>query len=333
MAHLDVFKADAFSESELTTAINHMPYVPGQIGQAGIFTSHPVRTTVVEVERRDNTFSLIPFSPRGSEPHQNKKDLRNVKNFKLAHMAMEDAINADEVQNIRAFGSESELDAVMNEVSLRQARIARSFDATEEHMMLGSLRGEFIDADGSTILDYFTEFGVPSPTPVDFDLANITDLRSFIAQSVIRPMQYALGAEAASGIICFCGPAFMDGLVDNPDVKAALERADVGHASREYAFGQFSYAGVTFQEYRNINGTNTDFIGTNEALFVPQGTSYFKKYYGPADYLSAVNTLGLPRYSRVHVDPKERYVEVEAQSNPLVLCEKPEVLIPATTTS
>lgn len=330
MAHLDVFKADAFSESSMIREINAIDHVPGQVGSLGLFNFSPIRTTVVEVERRDNTLSLIPVSPRGAQPHQNTKDLRNVRNFNLVRLAMEDFIYADEVQNIRAFGSESELDQVAAEVNLRQQRMSRSMDATLEHMMVGALKGKFLDSDGTELLDYFTEFGVGAPTPVDFNLETATPaIRANIA-AIQRSIEDAVGGEQISGFHCFCGPAFFDALVDNAEIKDAYERADVFQKSRRYARRSFEFAGMMFEEYRGTvpdgQGGSTQFVGNDEAIFFPTGTPYFEVVYGPADYMSTVNTLGLPRYSRVFVDPRDRGVSVEAQSNPLVMCKRPEII-------
>jgi hypothetical protein len=331
MAHLDVFKADAFSESSMIKEIDAIPYVPHQVGSAGIFTATPVRTTYVEVERRDNTLALVPISPRGANPHQNTKDMRNVRNFPISRIALEDFIYADEVQSIRAFGSESELSQVMQEVNLRQTRMSKSLEATWEHMMVGAIKGLFLDADGSTVLNYFTEFGVTPNTSVDYNLDSATPgLRATIA-GIQRTIEDNAGGEPISGFHTFCGPTFFDSLVDNAEVKDAYERYDTQQKSRRYARRSFEFAGMVFEEYRGtVSGQQ--FVGDNEAITVPTGTSYFEMVFGPADYMSTVNTMGLPRYSRVFVDPRDRGVTVEAQSNPLAICKRPELIVTGTTT-
>jgi hypothetical protein len=53
-------------------------------------------------------------------------------------------------------------------------------------------------------------------------------------------------------------------------------------------------------------------------------------YFGPADYLDAVNAPGLPRYAKAAPDAGfGKWVSIEAQSNPLPLCTRPNVLIQA----
>ena len=58
MAHLDIFKDDAFSMQSLTKAINEQPYVPGRIGALGLFSEEGVNTTSVSVEKLGETLSL-----------------------------------------------------------------------------------------------------------------------------------------------------------------------------------------------------------------------------------------------------------------------------------
>jgi hypothetical protein len=53
MPTLDIFSGSAFSMVALTDAINKMPYVPGRIGQLGLFREQGVSTTSVMIEERE----------------------------------------------------------------------------------------------------------------------------------------------------------------------------------------------------------------------------------------------------------------------------------------
>jgi Phage major capsid protein E len=59
MPALDIFSSSAFSMVALTDAINHMPYVPGRIGQLGLFREQGVSTTSVMVEEREGKAQRI----------------------------------------------------------------------------------------------------------------------------------------------------------------------------------------------------------------------------------------------------------------------------------
>jgi hypothetical protein len=43
----------------LTDAINKMPYVPGRIGQLGLFREQGVSTTSVMIEEREGSLNLV----------------------------------------------------------------------------------------------------------------------------------------------------------------------------------------------------------------------------------------------------------------------------------
>lgn len=119
MPTLDIFGNSAFSLTSLTDAINKIPFVPGRLGQLGIFDESGVSTTSVMIEEREGSLTLIETSQRGAPAQQNQNNKRKARSLVVPHIALEDTILADEVQNVRAFGSESQLDGVQNVVNSR----------------------------------------------------------------------------------------------------------------------------------------------------------------------------------------------------------------------
>jgi Phage major capsid protein E len=57
MPALDIFSSSAFSMVALTDAINKMPFVPGRIGQLGLFREQGVSTTSVMIEEREGNLN------------------------------------------------------------------------------------------------------------------------------------------------------------------------------------------------------------------------------------------------------------------------------------
>ena len=115
---LDVFfKGDAFNQASLTASINKLPYVPGRIGERGWFKKKPINTTSVIIEEKHGTLALVPAAARGSMPNMQPPETRNARSFLVPHIPLNGAIMADDVQNIRAFGSETELEAVSTKVN------------------------------------------------------------------------------------------------------------------------------------------------------------------------------------------------------------------------
>ncbi len=333
MTTLDIFRNNAFSVTSLTDAINKVPFIPGKTGQLGIFTESGVATTSIMIEEREGTLALIPTSPRGSPATQNKHGKRTARAMVIPHTALEDTIMADEVQDVREFGSEAALQGVQRVVNDRLGEMAGKHDATLEHLRIGAIKGQVLDSDGATVLyDLFSEFGVTQYDEINFDLANAAAAKGAIKKKcheIKRQIEDALGAAPYTEIHAFCSSGFFDGLVTHPDVTKAYDRFQESIFLRQgQARGQFDYAGIVFEEYRgSVNGE--DFIADGAVHFFPVGTpGLFKQYNGPADFVETVNTIGLPRYAKQAIDDEfGRWVKLHTQANPLPLCTRPKVLI------
>ena len=132
MPALDIFSSSAFSMVALTDAINQMPFVPGRIGQLGLFREQGVSTTSVMIEEREGNLTLVETTSRGAPAVQHVANKRKARSLVVPHIALEDTILADEVQNVRAFGSESMLEGVQAVVNQRMSEMATKMDATLE---------------------------------------------------------------------------------------------------------------------------------------------------------------------------------------------------------
>src|SRR4051812_36960190 len=158
MAGMDVFKADAFSMMSLLAAIKNVDYKPNFLGSLNIFQSAPQRLRVVAIESDDETLSLISTSADGAPPSQLSATKRTVRNFNTVRLAKSSTIKAAELQGIRAFGSETELQQVQAEVARRLERLVNDMELTHENHRLGAVQGIVTDADGSTLVNFYTEF-------------------------------------------------------------------------------------------------------------------------------------------------------------------------------
>lgn len=331
MPTLDVFKDSAFEMRSMTDAINHLPYVPGRLGEMGIFEESGISTVTAQIEERDGVLYLVPSQPRGGPATQNRAVGRRVRPLQTIHLPIEDRIMADEVQGIRAFGSESEVQTIQGVVNERQQTAVQSFEATFEHLRIGAIKGIVLDADGtSQLYDLFTLFGVTQQTDVDFDLKNGSPTPGILRKTcskVIRTIEDALGAVPYRSISGICGKDFFDDLVDHPEAREAYQRYLNGNQFARVARRTFNYAGIDFEEYRGKVGT-VQYIDDDECRFFPVGTpGLFRMVFAPANFIETVNTIGLPFYSRQMVDPGSRWVDLLMQSNPLPYCTRPRVLI------
>lgn len=338
MAHMDVFKANsggAFSMMTLTSLLLDQPHVPLRIGELGLFAPEGVRTLKVSIEKQANTLQLVPTTQRGGPATQNVKDDRTLIDIPTVRLAMEDAITADEVQNVRALGSESDLMTLQDEVNRRNTRMSRSMEATIEFHRIGALKGLVLDSDGSTLLNLFTAFNVSQQSEVDFDLDNATPTSGALRRAcsgVIRTIEDELGGLPYSDIYAMCSSQFFDDLTAHPEYRAyQLNYEAAQNLSGRIARRRVTFGGITFEEYRGAIGS-TKYVADDKAHIFPIGVpELFLTRFSPAEWWETVNTVGLPRYAKLFFDPADPQSKVitRVQTQLLNICTRPRVLIPA----
>ena len=329
---LDIFRTDAFSLTSLTDAILKAPFKPSRIAQLGLFQESGISRTSVVVEEKDGRLSLIQTSPRGGIGSNIASEKRTARSFTIPHLQRESTVMADEVQNVRAFGSEDATEAVQAIINERLTDMRADHEVTLEHLRAGAIKGTILDADSSTTLyNLFTEFGVTQQTATISPNASSDEGDALRAEIVAiqRLIEAELGAEPVTSYHAFCGTTIFDALRGDLGVTQTLRQSDpnslLSARGRMFAFG-----GVMWEEYRGSTG-GTAFIPATEAYVFPVGTRYFKTYFGPADFVETVNTLGLPIYAKQAVDAElNRFVKIHTQSNPLSLCLRPRIVVKVT---
>lgn len=331
MASMDVFKSDAFSMMSLLAAIENVDYKPQLLGSLNLFEPEPQRTRVVAVESRNDTLSLIPTSPIGAPPPQRSGDKREVRNFNTTRLAKASRIMADQIQGIRAYGSEGELQAVQAEVARRLQQLTNDMELTWENHRLGAVQGIVLDADASTIVNYFTEFGVAQPAVVNFNFATLTagDVRPLIESDIVRPLiRAAKGAFLpTSRIVALVGDDFWDAFINHEEVRQTYLNHQAAAALREgTAFGRFVFAGVEWINYRGTDDGSTVAVAAAEAKFFPvDAPGIFQVAWAPGESMEAVNMPGRDLIALVLPDPSGRnaFVDIEVYSYPLFVCTRP----------
>lgn len=332
MATIDVFKGDAFSMMSLIAAIENADYKPQYLGSLNLFTPKPQRTRVVAVEERDGKLELIQTSAIGAPLAQRSKDQWRMRNFNTTRLAKHSRIMADELQDIREFGSETELAQVQVEVASRMQRLKDDMELTWERHRLGAVQGIVLDADNTPIVNYFTEFGVAQPAEVEFDFTG--DVRAQIQQLIVRPMVVAAKGAMVTGsrIIALCGDDFFDELTNAAEVRQTYLNWQAAAELREgNAFASFRYGGVEWVNYRGTDDGSDVAVATDRAKFFPAGArDIFQVAWAPAEFMDSVNMPGRD-ITPLIVPDKDRnaYVDVEVYSYPLYLCTRPQVLLRA----
>lgn len=335
---MDVFSqnaAGAFSMMTLTALLTDQAHIPQRIGELGIFAPEGITTTKASIERQGNTLSLIPVTARNAPRTKNTKDSRDILDIPTARLAVDDDVWADEVQNVRALGSQNDLLMLQNEVNRRNLRMSNSIEATIERHRVSALKGQVLDADGSVLLDLFTTFNVSAQSEVDFDLDNASPASGALRKScsaVIRLIEDALQNLPYSSVYCMCSSQFFDDLTAHPEFRAYhLNWQKAEELASRIARRRVEFGGITFEEYRGSVG-GTAYVTDSKAHFFPIGVpDLYLTRYAPAEFAETVNTIGLPRYARIINDPRDLGAKVTAvvQCQVLNICTRPRVLIPA----
>lgn len=327
MADIDIFEDNAFTVPALTAAINEQPFVPGRLAELGLFEEEGVTTVTVQVEKDGDTLALVPAGERGTSGLVVNSSKRILLPFNTVHLPERFAIKADEIQGIRAFGEQTELQAVQDVVNKRLAKARRQLDATHEFHRMSALNGYVLDADGSTVLlDIFARFGL-EPIVIPMELTNPDTKVRVKCVDALDAQEEALGATTTSGARAFCGKNFWRDLIEHKSVVKTYEGTQYASALRADGRESFEFGGITWERYRG-KVAGISFVHDDEARLVPEGVpGLCITRFAPADYMDTVNTEGLPYYSQLEMMPFKKGVAGEAQSNPLHLVTRPRAII------
>ena len=335
---INPFDTSGYDLATMTTAINLLPNQYGRVRQLGLFMVDPVRTRTVILEELNGVLTLLKTQVPGAPAPKMKNAKAKMRSLVVPHIPVDGVILPSDLQGVRDPGSiePKTLEMEMTKV-LRQLR--GSLAITEEHLMMGAVKGIILDADGSELYDLYAEFDITAKV-VDFALdSDSTDVAAK-CREVIRHIEDNLLGDVMSGVHCLCDENFFDDLISHPNV----EKFYLGHVQAIALTGAdvdprkaFRFGGITFEEYRgkatNSAGSTVSFIGSGNAHFFPVGTqSTFQIHYAPANYFETVNTLGVPIYAKQVMTNDGKRVDVLAESNPLPICRRPGVLVKGTLT-
>lgn len=329
---------EEFTIVELTAAINEMPFVPGQVGAIQsngqpLFEEDGVSTTSIKVEHMDGKLDIIEPSPRGAEAKTlDDRENRVRRTFEIDHFEIPDSVNADEIQGVKMFGSDDQLEVMDNRVAAKQVRHARSLDATLEHQRVGAIKGIILSGKGVLMHNLFDAFEIPVPAPIALGLdGEVAGIASKIKGDVVYATEDDLD-ESYDHIHAMCGRTFHDALWQQKEVRETFLADNEGYRLRDGAPDIFRIGQVTFERYRtgkkakSANGGNP-FIADDQAQVFPVGVpDLFLTRFGPGDWNGLPNTIGIPRYTRMKAKANDKGYHLDSQMNAISLCTRPAVL-------
>lgn len=324
MAEITIFEDEAFTVDALLGVINEDHVVPGQIAAANLFEERGVSSTVVQIEKDGMTLQLVEAKPRGAPGQIVIADKRSLIPFNTVHLPQVFQILADEIQNIRAVGSRTELQSAQSVVARRLEKCRRQIDLTHEFQRIGAIKGLVLDADGESVLiDIFQRFDIKRPKAFSMELNNPDTDVSVKCIEVLDRQEDALGSVTSTGAHAYCGKVYWEKFISQASVRDTYKNWEAAAFLRGDRRQGFEFGGIYWERYRGKHG-DKPFVNDASAYVVPEGVpELFITAFAPADYMETANTEGLPYYSKLERMRFDKGVEGEAQSNPLHLCTRP----------
>jgi hypothetical protein len=320
--------APLFTMTALTASIDSAIYMPQQISGAGLYTSQGLTTTTAWVEYRDDVLFVFDVLPRGAPGQRVTGRSRNGEEFAIPHIPAEGEMMADEVQGVRAFGTENVAETVQSRIDSHLSVMRQSMDYTKEYHRMLNFGGEYMTAGGS-IASLHTKLGTTKQT-ADFGVSdNIdTDGRAQVFDIKKGKIRKALGGLPYRGLHAYCSEDFFEGLLTDKGRKDTYKNQPQAGQLREEAETKMTLWGVTWEWY---DGDELIHVPEGKAYLFPKGVpGLFLTRNAPANYAETVNTQGRPYYAKSQPMDFNKGMEFEAQANPLNIVTRPQAIIELT---
>ena len=251
---------------------------------------------------------------------------------KAPRFAEKRLINASDLNAMRAFGEQANLELLMERIGREQMDMKRKIDLTREFMAAKALSGQVIDDTGTVLVDYnFSVAQKPSLTG--------TNLWTNAASDPLKNIRAwkKLVSQAAGNItkwVAFCGSDAMDALMANTQAMELLKYTQGGQLAengRILAFG-----GVEIQEYYGSyldnTGARQDLIPATHFVLVGLAEDGFAELTAPVVDFESEAGVGTGKPGEFFFskswkvdDPSGRWIKVEARPLPVIL--RPECIV------
>lgn len=327
------FDAGGYSLAEMTQAINILPNLYTRLGQIGLFRFEGVTQRSVVIEQREGVLSLLPSVPLGAPATVSTREQRSMRSFALPWIPHDDVVLPADIQGMPALGVSDAADPLVDVMNRKLTLMRRKHAQTREYMEMNALRGIVKDGAGSTLYNYFTEFGLDQIS-IDFVFGTAgTNIQGKV-RTVLRRIEDNLLGETMTTAHALVSSEFFDKLISHPKTEEAYKffSATGGQPLREDMRRAFPFAGILFEEYNGSvtlsSGTAERLIPAGEGIAFPLGTfDTFTTYGGPANLLETANTVGLPLYARQMMDNKGRWIDLMTEASILPVNKRPRLAI------
>ena len=330
---INPFDAGGYTLADMTQAINILPNLYTRLGQMGLFRFEGVTQRSVIIEQAEGVLNLLPTVPLGGPATVANRDARSMRSFTVPRIPHDDSITPQDVQGVRGFGVADAADPLATVMERKLTRMRSKHAQTREFMEVNALKGVVRDGAGSTLYDYFAEFGL-ARQQVDFALGTANTNVQAKIREVLRLVEVELKGETMSSVTALVAPDFFDKLISHPKVEQAYQYYSSTGAQplREDVRRRFPFAGLVFEEYNatvtlSTGGTET-LVPAGEGIAFPLGTmDTFVTYGAPANLIETVNTMGLPMYARQLPRQDGSAIDVKTEASILPVNKRPRLAV------
>ncbi|MBP0440682.1 major capsid protein [Tianweitania sediminis] len=330
----DIFNGNAWGMVDFQEdVIERTEFRPQLLGNLNIFEPIYSRSRTIAIAERDRTMTMIPTSEMGAPPEELTPEGSKLRTFNTSRLAKGSTIYAAELAGVAALPFDVQTRDVTQEVSDRTQQILVDLEMTWEHMRFGAIQGKVLDADGTTIIDWYDFWGIEEPTEINFALTTAgTDIRKKCRDVKRAMMKAARGAwNPGARVVALCGDTFFDALVNHPQYKETKLGTDQASSLENIeGFSAVDFEGITFINFRGTDDGSTINIATDKARFFPVGMrGAFKVGFSPAnEFKPFLNQRAREYYGLILADTSGRdaWDRVEIYSYPLFICTRPEML-------
>jgi len=336
MITFDIFNDPAFSVSSMLRAMDKLPYVPTGLDQLIGFEPEPVATDTIQIEFKTGQLNLINTTLRGAPIEMGTEPAKAIRQFKLPRLAKGDQIYAHQIANLRPYDGEGEVETVAKVLARKQDQLISDLEGTEELHRLGALNGVVLNPNGSTIIDFYSEFGISAPSVIDLDLDNANPpagkLRRDIDELIVTPIEQASQAGNAPNfrIRALCSSAFFNRLITHPEVEKTYLNWEAAASLRTLKrYEPFEYGNVDWIRYR---GNAQIGITANQCKIFPTGVpGMFRQVMGPNnEQFETMHQMGRRYYPLLVRDTqRDQWVQPEIYSYPGFLNLRPDLVLRA----
>lgn len=336
---------ERFTTLQLSQAITKRTNEYGLLNGMGLFAEKGITDRNVKVETKNATLSIIPSSPIGTPaPAANTPDLRDVKILPTFRHARKHTLLAEELQGVRKFGSDDEVEMFDEKMLEKIDLIQREHRQTKEFLRWGALKGDVYDADGVRLLYNVYDMMEEQQQTIDIDLDNVNAVDPIQDgnDALLDHMELNSLGETINGVVQFCSPGYMAHMQKNKDFRDAYKYwANNGeiNPNRQSLRRPFEFKDVIYIRhigkcsFKRTDGSvvTHNFIAPGEAIAVPLGTAEaFRTFFSPGEFMEAVNTVGQEIYVKPKVMDLDMGVELHSFSYPLNIVTKPRLVVRVT---